>query len=438
MRTLALLSPEALVAIAALACLLASRIPLLRAGWLPIAAAGAVALALGIELTAGAQVTTLFHGGYSQDRFALFAKAALLLATFLVVLGADWLELSRSALGLTLLACTGGMVAASATDLVGVWAGLELAVLASVGAAGLHDRLAGRRALLFGAALGALVAIGMAMLAATSGTFVLSAIRHSLTPPLSLPLALAMLLVLGALLAQLAAAPSFGPLAVGATGIALFKVAGAAAGLAPAWSVLIPAAAAAAMLVAAIGSVGGSRQSGVAGWAGLLQLGWVIAGLAAGERLGITASVFLFGAYLVASAAAPVVLGNPLHGLSGLAHRSVGRALGYTACLLSLACVPPLAGFLGAFAISAVLVGSGLFWLVTVGFFATAVVSFAVLRDLRLVYLAPSSEQVGKNPVKRVAAGAAVLTGLAMVGYAVLANPISGLAAQGASAVGLR
>jgi NADH-quinone oxidoreductase subunit N len=435
-----LLLPDALVAVAAVICLFAWRVRFLRRpAWLTVAIAGVlVAAALGVELVFGAQLKTLFHGGFAQDRFALFAKAALLLATLVIVLASPWAELGRGAIGFTLLATLGGMVSAGATDLAGLWVGLELAVLASVAAIAGREVVAARRALLLGGSLGALAALGMALVAAAAGTTELPVLRTSLGTPLTLPLALAVLLVVAALLGQLGAAPWSGPLAAGAAGIVLIKFAGSVAALAGAWAVLVPAAAAAAMVIAALGALAGGPARGIIGWAGLLQLGWIVAGLAGGARLGIGSSLFLFGAYLLAFAAAPLALGEAPHGLAGLADRSLPRAVGFAACLLSLAGVPPLAGFFGEFAIAAQLARSGLFWLVAVGFFATAVVSFAVLRDLRLIFLASPGEQVSRTVHGRLAYGGALIAAALLVAYGFFANPISGLAVQGAAAVGLR
>jgi NADH-quinone oxidoreductase subunit N len=441
-KTLWLLLPEVLISVAALACLLERRVTLLRSGWLPAVVGAVVLVALGVELVAGGQVFTALNGGFSQDRFALFAKAAILLTTLLIVLAADWRELGVTALGLCLLAALGAMFAASATDLVVVWAGLQLAVLASVAALGLRDPVAARRLLPVLGALAALVALGMGLLAAGAGSVVLSSMRTALVGPVALPIAIAVLLVLGALLAQLGLAPTalgpLGPLAAGAAGIAFLKFAGAVVGLAAAWTVFIPAVAALAMVAAALGAVAGGPARGILGWAGLLQLGWVVAGLAGGTRVALGASLFLFGAYLVASAAAPLALGDTPHGLAGLAERGGARAAAFAVCLLSLAGIPPLAGFFGEFAVAAQLARAGLFWLVAVGFFSWAVVGFAVLRDLRLVFLSSSGEQVARTSHGRLAMGGAGLAAVVVIAYTFFANPISGLAVQGAAAVGLR
>ena len=422
---------------AALVCFLERRLAVLWP-WFPALVGAVVLAALVVELVDGGQLATLFDGGFSQDRFAVFAKAALLFTALLTVLAGDWRELGVTSLGLTLLAAFGGMVAASATDLVTLWTGLQLAVLASTAAVGLADPAAGRRLLPALGALAALLALGMALAAAGAGSTVLGTLRTSLVTPLALPLAIAVLLVLGGLLAQLGLAPVLGPLATGAAGIVLLKFVGAVSGVAVAWTVLIPALAALAMVLAALGAVAGGPARSILGWAGLLQLGWVVAGIAGGSRLALGTSLFLFGAYLVASASAPLALGDTPHGLAGLAERSAVRAAGFAICLLSLAGIPPLAGFFGEFAVASQLVRSGLFWLVAVGYFATAVVGFAVLRDLRLVFLASSGEQVQRVPRGRLATAGAGVAAVVVIAYVVFANPISGLAVQGAAVVGLR
>ena len=155
--------PEAMVVAAALVLLLAARFRpaqqrRLRSR-LPAAAAIVLLVAFGIELYAGANVGSYFGGGLVQDRLALFAKAAGLLAAAIAIGVADWpAEDSPSlALAMTLFALFGLMVTASAGDVVGVWAGLELAGAAGVGMLAVRRPDLGLRLLLLGAAASATV-----------------------------------------------------------------------------------------------------------------------------------------------------------------------------------------------------------------------------------------------------------------------------------------
>src|SRR5207237_659493 len=118
------LLPAAIVVAAALGLLLVGRVRRLEdLRWRPWAALLAAVAALGAELWLGATVGTLFGGGWGQDRFSLFAKAALLLGLVTLVASADWDdELTWETAPLAFLAVFAGMVAASATSLVGLWA----------------------------------------------------------------------------------------------------------------------------------------------------------------------------------------------------------------------------------------------------------------------------------------------------------------------------
>src|SRR5207244_9757355 len=77
--------------------------------WRPWAALAAALLGLIAELTLGATVGTLFGGGWEQDRFALFAKGALLLGLVTLIASADWDdERTWQAAPLAFLAVFGG------------------------------------------------------------------------------------------------------------------------------------------------------------------------------------------------------------------------------------------------------------------------------------------------------------------------------------------
>src|SRR5256712_7791060 len=89
---------------------------------LPQATALVVLIALGVELWAGATLTTFFGGALVQDRFALFAKAAALLTAAVALAATDWTAEDSLHLGLAmpLLPALGIMVAASAAHPVGL------------------------------------------------------------------------------------------------------------------------------------------------------------------------------------------------------------------------------------------------------------------------------------------------------------------------------
>src|SRR5258708_34551350 len=128
------LVPDGLVVASALVLLLLGRARRRTRWWMPVAAGDVTLVALAVELWAGAAVSTYVGGALVQDRFALFAKAAVLLAATLAIAVTDWSDEDAPAIGMSmvLLAAFGAMVVASAGDFVGLWAGLGLAAGAGV------------------------------------------------------------------------------------------------------------------------------------------------------------------------------------------------------------------------------------------------------------------------------------------------------------------
>ena len=462
MRTVTLL-PEVVVAAAALALLLGARLlPARRRLWLRLGALGAAVVALGLELWLGAALGTLLAGGWQQDRFALFAKAALLLGLIVLVAGdleAGDPEAGGSALPLAFLVAFGGMVAASATSLVGLWAGLELAALAAVAAAGVTTREIGTRLLLVSAVAGALVAVGFAALYAMAGGASLAALTTALRPATAgIPLAFVVLLTLTGVVVRLGLAPfqiatvegglAVGPVGAGAlggllTGVAAVVAARLLSGLdavnlagAPWLSTL----AALAMVLGGLRAATASSARGVVAWLVVAQVGWLAAGLALHDLRGSAGALLVLGALLLAAAAAPALAADEDGDvqLAGLRRAQPARAAALAVLLLSLAGVPPLAGFVGQFAVAAELIRSGLAWVLAVGLLGSLLALYGVVRVIRQMYLEAGPEpQRGRARGRPAWSPIPLAPAVLVLLYSVLANPISGLAQQGAAALRL-
>jgi NADH-quinone oxidoreductase subunit N len=176
------------------------------------------------------------------------------------------------------------------------------------------------------------------------------------------------------------------------------------------------------------------------------QAGWVAAGLATNYRSGLAGSLFLMGAFALAASCGPAVMGAVEGGeasLAGLGALRPARALGIAVAFLSLAGAPPLAGFFGEFAVAASLAQGGHFGLLAVGALGSVLSLAAALGTLRVLYIQSAPEEA-----RRAGSGLPVWTGFSTAGavalcavivaYGVFANPIFGLAYQGAEALGLR
>jgi NADH-quinone oxidoreductase subunit N len=463
------LLPEALVAAAAVLVLLGGRLGWFkpaRRRYLPAAVAVVAIVALGVELWAGATVSTYFAGGLVQDRFALFAKAAVLLAVAIVLAVADWTAEDSISIGLAmpLLAAFGVMVAASAGDLVALWAGLELAAASGVVMVSLRRPDLALRLVVTGGVASSLLLIGLAFLYATVGTSDLTAMREVLfSGAPTIALAIPLFLVISGLAVRATLAPfhlagipaSLGASPLGA-GLVLGLVAAAAAVVAiKVVAVLTPIPSVYSSyleVIAAVAMVGGGAaalavRSPRARLAYLAagQIGWVAAGLVTHYRAGLAASLFLLGAFAVAATVGPPVMGRAEGGepaLAGMAVLRPARAAGLALAVLSLAGAPPLAGFFGEFAVGAALAQSGHFGLLALGIVGTLMSLAAAVGTLRLIYLQSPLEEARRGaalPVlTRLSTFGAVAFCIVIAAYGLLSNPILGLADQGAEALGLR
>lgn len=463
------LVPEALVVAAAAFLLLAGRLAWIRPAarrYLPGAIAVVALLALAIELWAGATLGTYFGGGLVQDRFALFAKAAVLLAVAMAFAVVDWTAEDSLSIGLAmpLLAAFGVMVAASAGDLVALWAGLELAAAAAVVMVSLRRPDLALRLLVTGGVASALLLTGLAFLYASVGTSDLMTMREVLfsgTPTLAL--AIPVFLVISGLAVRATLAPfqlvsipaSLGASPLGA-GLVLGLVAAAAATVAiklvaalspipSVYSSYLEVIAAAAMVGGGAAALATRSPRARLAYLAAGQIGWVAAGLVTHYRAGLAASLFLLGAFAVAATCGPAVMGRADGGEPALAGMGVlrpARAAALALAMLSLAGAPPLAGFFGEFAVGAALAQTGSFGLLALGILGSVLSVAATAGTLRVMYIQSPLEEARRTsrlPVlTRLSSFGAVAFCVVIAAYGLLSSPILGLANQGAEALGLR
>jgi NADH-quinone oxidoreductase subunit N len=130
-------------------------------------------------------------------------------------------------------------------------------------------------------------------------------------------------------------------------------------------------------------------------YSSIAQAGYVLIGVAAASRLGVAASIFYLGVYVLTNLAAfsIVVLvsnktgGDEIKDFAGLGRRNIYLGLLLMLALLSLAGVPPLGGFFGKFYVFQAAVGAGLIRLAIIGVLNAIVGLYYYLTIIKVMFV---------------------------------------------------
>ncbi len=136
-------------------------------------------------------------------------------------------------------------------------------------------------------------------------------------------------------------------------------------------------------------------------YSSIAHAGYILMGVVAATELGITSAVFYLIAYLLTNLAAfgvvaiagRVVGSDEIAAYAGMSRRSSGLSLVLLVAFLSLAGVPPLAGFIAKIWVFAAAVEADLVWLAFVGVLNAIIGVYYYLIVLKVVYLHRSDKE---------------------------------------------
>lgn len=347
--------------------------------------------------SAGGERVVAFDGLFVLDGLAVFAKAIFLLAGAVVLLIAvdDARGLGSGVSEyyvLTLFALTGMLFAASANDFSVMYVALELVtvtfyVLTSYQRARVASLEAGVKYLILGALSSAFLVYGIALCFGAAGTMRFDEIAaKSAALADSRLFQLGMLMIFGGLAFKVALfpfqiwapdvydgapVPTAAFLAIGskATGVVLLiRLFGSVAPeLALKWEPLWMSVAAISVLYGSLCALPQRKLKRLLGYSSIANGGFVMIGLAAMSKAGVAAVLFYLAGYLFTVLVAFQVIhavirqtgSDDFSALAGLHRRSPALAAALTLSMVSLAGVPPLAGFFGKFLVLKALVEQG-------------------------------------------------------------------------------
>lgn len=178
---------------------------------------------------------------------------------------------------------------------------------------------------------------------------------------------------------------------------------GAFRGFAPGWVPALALIAAFSMILGNLTAIAQSSLRRLLAYSAIGHAGYMLLGLIAHTPQSLNALVYYVITYAIASLGAFGVLEaleregvDRIEDLAGLSRRAPGLALCLMVFLLSLAGIPPLAGFFGKFYIFSAALNAephlGLLWLVLLAVAMSAVSLYYYLRVLKQAYVAPAAE----------------------------------------------
>lgn len=370
----------------------------------------------------GLSSITAFHGSLTVDGMAIFFNWIFVAAALLVALVSyKYLETEdehhAEYYGLILLAQCGMFFLATGTDLVTLFIGLELMALCFYVLVGFLRRdkrsnEAAMKYLLLGAFSSGFLVYGFSILYGLSGSTRLDRIGEAVAQrgPFDPMVFLALATTSVGLLFKISAAPfhMWAPdayegapttitafLAVGSKAASfaflmrmfLYPLAGARL----AWEPILIVIAVLSMTVGNLAAITQTNVKRLLAYSSVSHAGYILLGLVAGNETGIKGMavyilVYVFmtlGAFLVLVALhRKDLVGDDMDDLNGLMHKNPGYAVLMLIFMLSLAGIPPTAGFIGKYFIFLSLIQTGHYVLAVV---ATLYVAVAIYYYFRVV-----------------------------------------------------
>lgn len=436
---LRLAAPEAIIVLTALVVLTVGLTSARAAMWCPIAAALGIVGAVAVLFRLPAHANLLGGMLVVSPLNSLFKIVCLALALVTIPLTASEKPSPNPGeyLALLLLGALGLMLLVGSEELLMIFIGLELLglalyVMAAFDKSDLRSAEAGLKYFLFGSTASAFSLFGISLVYGMTGATELAAIGAKLVASSSSPLlSLGIIMTLIGFAFKITAAPfhlwapdayqgapvpSAAFIASGSK-VAAFVVLGkivlmgfAHARGSAAWHAMIAGWAPVLALLAALSILLGSfvalAQSNLRrllAYSAVAHGGYTLLGIIAGGRDGFSAVLFyttvyaitLVGAFAVIGIVRQETGGDDLNNFAGLAGRSPFLAGALAIFLLSLAGLPPLAGFFGKFYLFSTTLRAGpnhgLLWLVVLALFGSFVSLYYYLIPLKRMFVDQSS-----------------------------------------------
>ncbi|WP_443147506.1 NADH-quinone oxidoreductase subunit NuoN [Prosthecomicrobium sp. N25] len=464
--------PEILLAIGAMALLMWGAFSGERSGR-PVAygAMGLIAVAF-LVLLLSPTLGTTFQGAFILDPFARLMKLMALAGSGFAI----WMSLDFARREgfesfeypvLILLATVGMMLMISAGDLIALYLGLELQslalyVIASINRDNVKSTEAGLKYFVLGALSSGMLLYGASLTYGFTGQTTFAGISAVLQAQgSSLGLVFGIVFVLAGLAFKISAVPFHmwtpdvyegAPTPVTAFFAAAPKVAALSLltrvvidGYGPVtkdWQQILVFVSVASMLLGSFAAIGQRNIKRLMAYSSIGHMGYALVGLAAGTQQGVESVIVYIAIYLAMTLGTFACIlsmqrrDGPVEDiaeLAGLSRTKPMMAFLLAMLMFSLAGIPILAGFFGKLYVFLAAVQAGLVTLAVIGAVTSVVGAYYYLRIVKIMYFdepAPAFEPMAFE--MKVVLG---LSGVFVLAYVVIANPIGNAAAAAAKSL---
>lgn len=374
-------------------------------------------ITLGIAVSSWGNQGELLQGMYLIDSFSTFFKILSLIAAILIVMGTmnyvnSQLNHHMEYYSTIIFATLGMVIMVSAGDFITLYLGLELMTVSFIVLAAFRkfdgkSLEAGLKYLLLAGISSAVLLYGLSLIYGATGTIMIREIESAITAGGISPLLIVGLVMLVAGFGfkisvapfhmwapdvyEGAPTPVTAYLAVGSKAASfaiLTRVfVGALIGMQEQWGILIAILAAISMVVGNLVAIPQTNIKRMLAYSSIAQAGYILVGLVTATPAGIKgimfyAFIYLFatvGAFVVAAAVFEKTNSDEIADFAGLSQRAPLASTVMLVCLLSMAGIPPLAGFVGKFYLFMNVV-DGYMWLVYLGLIMSMISVYYYLR----------------------------------------------------------
>lgn len=387
----------------------------------------------GVAVSMWGDARELLSGMYLLDNYALFWKITFLLSAMLVILGCmryvDEMGNQAEYYSIIIFATLGMMVMASAGDFITLYLGLELMtiaffILVCFRKTDAKSVESGIKYLLLAGMSSAVLLYGLSLLYGLTGSVIMLEVGRVIAmQPVTPALVLAMVMLVAGLGFKISAVPfhmwspdvyegaptpvtSF--LAMGSKAasfaILLRLFIAALPGVWENWTMVVAILAAVTMIVGNLVAIPQTNVKRLLAYSSIAQAGYIMVGLVTASEAGIKGVMFYaflyvfatVGAFTVAAYFYNVTGSDELKDYAGLSQRSPLMAAVMLVAMLSMAGIPPLAGFVGKFYLFKTII-DGYLWLAFIGLIMSMVSVYYYLRVALVMY---RDEPVDPTPIK--------------------------------------